>query len=388
MKNLCYIIFVIIMLVACNGKQTGVKFSPEKKVSKLTEQEREKAILKKRKELSDLNIDTLLLSNNIKLTILSPKPQGEITQDVSKFAETKMLQIACQNGISGLGTNPVFILAMTLTPINKEVTRTIPEKKTGTYNMNMYIGNTITKEIYASYSSQIIGVGDTFEQVAINAISSIKNTQEIQQILKNASKKIIQWYDINIESFKMQIDKLLALGEYAHAYTLLSSVPETSKKCFEYSVSKIDFVLKSLMEQNKANNLAKMKNAIAEAGTSYDTKVAAYYQMIPINSPEREIAEKLYTKYISDIEKYVNNELEHKRYLEKTELELRVLEVQAKIEASHEAMLQYQSTQNTCSYVQETDQITNEGNIMFDQIFSNVINLAKSQVPTILNLLI
>lgn len=385
MKQLFFIICVL-LLVACSGNQKGVKFAPKERISNLTEQEREEAISKKRSELSGLNVDTLLFSNNVKLTVLSPKPKDEITLKVSELAETKMIQITCQNGISGLGTTPIFVLAMTMTPVNKGITSTIPERKTGTYAINIYVGNMITKDIYASTSSQIQGVGDTFEQVAINAVSSLENKPEFQQMLKKASTRIIQWYDTNVATFKMQIEELLTLGEYAQAHALLSSVPEAASRCFEYVKLKQDIVLNSLMEQRKADNLIEMKNAIAEAGTSYSAKVAGYYQMIPPNCPEKEIANKLYTKYMADMESSVNNEIEHKRFMEKAEMEYRVLQVQAEIEASHAAMNQYQSA-SAASYVQP-ETTPNEGSETFDMILANVVNLAINHVPSLLGLLI
>lgn len=385
MKQLFFIIGVL-LLVACNGNQKGVKFAPKERISNLTEQERKEAISKKRSELSGLNVDTLLFSNNVKLTVLSPKPKDEITLKVSELAETKMIQITCQNGISGLGTTPIFVLAMTMTPVNKGITSTIPERKTGTYAINIYVGNMITKDIYASTSSQIQGVGDTFEQVAINAVSSLENKPEFQQMLKKASTRIIQWYDTNVATFKMQVEELLTLGEYAQAHALLSSVPEAASRCFEYVKLKQDIVLNSLMEQRKADNLIEMKNAIAEAGTSYSAKVAGYYQMIPPNCPEKEIANKLYTKYMADMESSVNNEIEHRRFMEKAEIEYRVLQVQAEIEASHAAMNQYQSA-SAASYVQP-ETTPNEESETFNMILANVVNLAINHVPSLLGLLI
>ena len=389
MKQL-FLIIGMFILAACNNgsNQKGVKFAPKERVSHLTEQEREYAISQKRAELSGLNVDTLLFANNIKLTVLSPRPKEEITLDVSKLAETKMIQIACQNGISGLGTNPVFVLAMTMNPISKGITSTIPERKTGVYAMNVYVGNIITKDIYANISSRIMGVGDTFEQVALNAVSSIENTPEFQQMLKKASARIIQWYDTHIATFKMQVEKLVSLGEYAQAHALLSSVPEAASQCFEYAQQRQSGVLNNLMEQQKADNLAGMKDAIAEAGTSYSAKVAGYYRMIPVNCPERKIADNLYEKYMADMESAVKSEIEHKRYMEKAEVEFRALQVRAEIEASHAAISQYQSTPGA-SYVQEKETVSSENSgDTWDMILANVVNLAMGHVPSLLGLLI
>lgn len=382
MKHLFFILGII-LLTACNdkGSQKGITFAPKAKVSNLTEQERKEAILRKRQELSGINLDTLLFSNNVKFTVLSPRPKDEITMDVSELAKMKMIELSCQNGVSGIGTNPIFVLAMTMTSIDKGLTTTIPEKKTGTYVMNIYVGNAITKEVYTSVSSRIMGVGDTYEQVAINAVESINNTPEFQLMLKKASQKIIKWYECNLETFKMQVEGFITLGNYAQAHALLSSVPQDASICFQYAKQKQDQVLKKLMEQRKADNLVYMKNAIAEAGTSYSPKVGAYYQMIPLNSSEKEIADKLFTKYMSGIENAVKNEIEHKRYLEKAEIEFRTLQVQSEIEASHATMIKYQNSAHN-------NQTSDEGSETLDSIFSNVINLAMGNISTIWGLFV
>lgn len=384
MKHLFFILGII-FLTACNGNQNGVKFAPKEKVSKLTELERKEAILKKRQDLSGVNLDTLLFSNNIKFTVLSPKPKDEITMNVSELAQMKMVELSCQNGISGLGTNPIFVLAMTMTPINKGITSTIPEKKTGTYAINIYVGNALTKDIYSSLSFQIMGVGDTYEQVAINAVGTINNTSEFQLMLKKASQKIVRWYDSNLETFKMQIESFVSSGNYAQAHALLSSVPQGASMCFQYAKQKQDIVLQKLMEQRKADNLVNMKDAIAESGTSYSPKVGAYYQMIPLNCPEKDIADKLFAKYMSGIENAVNNEIEHKRYLEKAEIEFRTLQVQSEIEASHATILQYQ---NSASSNQPSMPAMNGGSGTLDSIFSHVINLAMGNISTLWELFV
>lgn len=383
--RLIIVLFSLLFLFACDGKKKGVKFSPKEKVSIMTDQERSNAIAKKRSELSGLNIDTLLLANNIKLTILSPRPNEEISLNVSQMAQMRMLRIACQNGISGIGTDPIFVFAMTMTPINKGVISTVPEKKTATYDVNFYVGNVITKDIYASYASQIIGVGETFEQAAISAVSSIENTSDIQKMLKKASDRIIHWYDSNIETFKFQIESLIAAGKYAQAHALLSSVPQNAFHCFTYAKEMKSDVLRHLLIQRREENLIEMKNAISEAGTSYNAKVAAYYKMIPSGCTEKAEADKLYSKYMNSIQTAAQNEIEHQRYLEKSEIEYRTLQIQADIEASHAAIVQQQA--NSMTTAQESDS-QSEGGGFFDNILENVINLASENLPALLSMLI
>ena len=117
MKRIYNIIGVALMAIAimsCGGQQKseGKKFAPKERESSLSDSERKAAIAQKKTELlGGLNLDTLLYSHGVKFSIVQPKVQGEdITQDIADRIVMKMLQIACQNGISGMGTNPSFVL--------------------------------------------------------------------------------------------------------------------------------------------------------------------------------------------------------------------------------------------------------------------------------------
>lgn len=204
-------------------------------------------------------------------------------------------------------------------------------------------------------------------------------------MLKKASDRIIHWYDSNIETFKFQIESLIAAGKYAQAHALLSSVPQNAFHCFTYAKEMKSDVLRHLLIQRREENLIEMKNAILEAGTSYNAKVAAYYKMIPSGCTEKAEADKLYSKYMNSIQTAAQNEIEHQRYLEKSEIEYRTLQIQADIEASHAAIVQQQA--NSMTTAQESDS-QSEGGGFFDNILENVINLASENLPALLSMLI
>ena len=110
------VVSVILLLSACGGStEKGKKFTPkDRTTTKMSIEERDAAIAQKRAELlGGLNLDTLLYSHGVKFSIVQPKLQGEdITQDIADRIVMKMLQMACQNGISGMGTNPGFVMIL------------------------------------------------------------------------------------------------------------------------------------------------------------------------------------------------------------------------------------------------------------------------------------
>ena len=81
MRRIIFFLSVLLLAVSCNfsgNNKTsgGVKFAPKERESKFTDEERAEAIAKKRAELAsmDLDIESLVFENNIKLTVRPPAP--------------------------------------------------------------------------------------------------------------------------------------------------------------------------------------------------------------------------------------------------------------------------------------------------------------------------
>ena len=245
MKRINYIIGVTLLamtIVSCGGQQKqGTKFQPKERESSLTDSERKAAIAQKRAELlGGLNLDTLLYSHGIKFSIVQPKIQGEdITQDIADRISMKMLQMACQNGISGMGTNPGFVLGTEIAQTGRAATGTTPQKMTVQYQLTFKVMNTATGDVYATATQDVMGVGNSFIEANQNFTKEIKNTPEIQKMLQIASQRIIDWYNQNVQTVKNQIETAAGKGDYDLALAIATSVPEQATTAFQYASSKI-----------------------------------------------------------------------------------------------------------------------------------------------------
>ena len=303
MKRINYIIGVTLLamtIVSCGGQQKqGTKFQPKERESSLTDSERKAAIAQKRAELlGGLNLDTLLYSHGIKLSIVQPKIQGEdITQDIADRISMKMLQMACQNGISGMGTNPGFVLGTEIAQTGRAATGTTPQKMTVQYQLTFKVMNTATGDVYATATQDVMGVGNSFIEANQNFTKEIKNTPEIQKMLQIASERIIDWYNQNAQTVKNQIETAAGKGDYDLALTIATSVPEQATTAFQYASSKIDELTKGLMHKKAADMLGEMTAAVASAGDDFNPAIGAYFNLIPTDSPEHAKAAELYKEY-------------------------------------------------------------------------------------------
>ena len=83
------------------------------------------------------------------MAILPPAIKGDITESTCEKIILKMLQIASQNGISGMPGSSPIAFAMSLEPIDRAVTGTAPQKTIIKYEVGYYVLNTTTGDIYA-----------------------------------------------------------------------------------------------------------------------------------------------------------------------------------------------------------------------------------------------
>ena len=329
-------ILVSLCLSCNNGK--GKKFNPQGREQVFaSENERQRAIEKKKAELDSLQLDieTLVFENNIKLTVLPPALNGDITLGTSKAIAAKMMQITAQNGIGGYGNSPAFCLATVFSPTGRAATSSVPQKMISKYTITFVVGNMLTGDVYATYDMDIEGVGATFEEASNNAVNSIKNSNELQQMLKTASEKILSWYNNNPQGFKAIVEEFVANKDYATAYALLATVPKQATACYDYASKRQGLVLEDMKNQKAEEMLTELKNAIVSAGERYNPMVAGCLKMIPANSKQYAEATTLYTNYAKHIQDVRLDSIKHEQ---KVKLERLAME-QVKLKYEQEASL-------------------------------------------------
>lgn len=288
------IAFSIMLLASCGGNKK--QFQPKERTSSMSDQDRTKAIASKKNDLS-ASLDTLLYSHGVKFSIIKPTLQGDITERVSDAMALKMLEIASQNGISGLGVSPGFVMGVEISQTDRSATGTAPQKMSVSYNLTFKVMNVSTGDVYATASQQVTGVGRSFAEASLNAAASIKNTTQMQKMLQTASERIIAWYNGNLQAVKNQVEKAVGEGNYDLAIAILSSVPEQAKAAYQWASGKLPQVNKAMQHRHAAEMLSQLEGAIASAGDDYSPTVGAYLQLIPSDTPEHAKALSAYAAY-------------------------------------------------------------------------------------------
>ncbi len=304
--NKIAVLAAMFVLAACgNGGNTntntaeqnnGKKFAPKERTSSMTAEQREAAIAQKKAEL---NVDpvALLDSRNLRISILQPLINGDITESVADRISMKMLEIAAQNGISGLGTNPSIMLGAEINQTGRTATGTAPQKMSVQYEMLFKVMNAATGDVYGVTKQEVMGVGNSFEEASLNAVNGIKNTAEMQNFLKTAGDRVVNWYDANVAVLKNEVAKAEAEGNFAYALALLGSVPEQATAAYKYVSEKQPKTLAAMLHKQAADLLGEMEAVLASSNDDFNPVVGAYFSLIPMDSPEHGTAQKLYSEY-------------------------------------------------------------------------------------------
>ena len=93
--------------------------------------------------------------------------------------------------------------------------------------------------------------------------------------------------------------------------------------------------------KHSENLLSRMKDAIAQAGVTYNPDVSAFHRLIPIESEQRVIGDKLFDEYMAKLDEHERQKREQEMYLEREEMACKKLEMELNIQANQELTAAY-----------------------------------------------
>lgn len=339
MKKFLLALLAVGMLQSCsNGEKpkNAVYYQPQN-----TEKIQQMEPARQRQKVESNEFIEVFDSPSITLTVFSPAVENGISYECSKQLTLKLLRLVTANGVGCLGGDPTFALVPVLSIQNKGTTATVPSKSTITYTMILYVGNVLTGEIYETTSVNMMGVGNSYEKATINAINTIGNSSEIKQMLANARVKIVNSYESNPYAIINKVNEYISKDDIDFAYLLLASVPDAATETYALAQEYIPKVQNMLYLKHSENLLSRMKDAIAQADVTYNPDVSAYHRLIPIESEQRAIADRLFDEYMAKLDEHERVKREQEMYLEREELACKKLEMELNLQASQELMEVY-----------------------------------------------
>jgi len=145
--------------------------------------------------------------------------------------ETKVRQAVTQYGVDAGVENAEFCVVALHAETAKNVTSGLRALVSVTANIELYVANTITGEKYATTVLTVSGAGSNDLLAHTTAVGSLKpDNSLIQQFLKNARNKILEYYERQTPGIIRQAKLLTERGEFEKALFQLSIVPACYSK--------------------------------------------------------------------------------------------------------------------------------------------------------------
>ena len=300
MKNIIISIILVIASISCNN--TGS----------------ENLLKKGNNANSGLVNPAPVLSNNssdlstefgerihIKLSPYIPDYQG-FSEEEKAMLSSRLNSAIAEIGYGGEGSNPRFIIGPAITILSSEVTSGAPTLYSVKYEINFLVADIIDETIFASYTIQFTGVGQSHTKSFINGFKNVNlKTNEFYSFLKKAEQKIGEYYSINCEKFLLQADAEIKDRNFDAAYTILKNIPIEVGDCFKKAQEKRDLVFKGYIRTNCNDILLKMKAELGKmndpTASGFNEEAMAYYAMIDKDSPCYTDAEKIYQRYLKGL---------------------------------------------------------------------------------------
>lgn len=180
----------------------------------------------------------------------------------------KMRQIVTRNGM-GADNHAQFFITCTVNLTDKEVISGAPARIVQHADLSFYIADAATERIYETYSMSVRGVGENETKAFASAFKAVKPTApEFSKFVAAGSKKIVSYYESQIDNLIKQSQTIAKNGEYESALYVLSAIPDVC--CGYDKVNDAAMDVYQMMIDAESLKLLQQAKAVWAAGHNYE----------------------------------------------------------------------------------------------------------------------
>lgn len=167
----------------------------------------------------------------IPLAVASFTDGEGIPMATEDLIRTKLEGIAIAEGdaVVGEGSSRFFIAAR-LNHISSDVLPGPPMQTSIVSTLTLYIGDSEERNVYATTSMEIRGVGNSEQRALISALRPLNaENAKVKAFMQTASDKIISYYDRQYPNMIAKAKRLAATKQYEESLAVLFNIPECCK---------------------------------------------------------------------------------------------------------------------------------------------------------------
>ncbi|MHC1703883.1 MAG: hypothetical protein AB9846_08245 [Tenuifilaceae bacterium] len=204
----------------------------------------------------------------VALAAFVPEQADGIPVSARQMLQSKMQQIAVQNGIGAAGANPRFCIVPMVNVISKEITPSAPPMHALNLEVTFYIVDAASKSIFSQTSISVKGVGQTEDKAYMSGLKNI-NTKagQFKGFVESGKTKIIEFYNSQCDVVMKGAQALAGQKKYEEALYTLLSVPDVCRECFDKSMDLSVDIYKQYANYKCTEYMAGAKAAWANMNT-------------------------------------------------------------------------------------------------------------------------
>lgn len=153
--------------------------------------------------------------------------QIDIPSEAKKLLNTKLTQIASNNGMGGSSVNERFIITSNVNIGTKDIIAGPPQMIAQNVDVTFFIGDAIENTIFSNLTIALKGVGTNENKALIEAFKRINvNDKRFTSFIEKGKNKIVGYYASKCDFIIKDAVTLAKLEKYNQAIYTLSLVPE------------------------------------------------------------------------------------------------------------------------------------------------------------------
>lgn len=251
--------------------------------------------------------------------------ENKMPGEAKSQLESKLDQIASDNGVGGNSINPRFVIAAKLNTISKDLIAGPPQMVALNVEAVFFVGDAVDNQIYGNTTITLKGVGTNENRALINAIQNIGVKNKAFADLVNSGKsKVVEYYSQKCDFITKRASTLSQQQDFDQAIYELMQVPDVCKACYDRCMDAVQPIYQKKIDRDAVLLLTKAKTAWNANQNSKGASEAANSlgEIDPLSSSYKEgqeLAERIRKKIEADEKREWDFKM--KRYTDGVKLE-------------------------------------------------------------------
>ncbi len=185
---------------------------------------------------------------------------NKLPGDAKSQLESKLDQIASDNGVGGNSINPRFVIAAKLNIISKDIIAGPPQMVALNLEVVFFVGDAVDNQVYANTTVTLKGVGTNENKALISAVQNVAvKNKTFAELVNTGKSKIVEYYLQKCDFITKRAETLSQQQNFDQAIYELMQVPDVCKGCYDRCLGAVQPIYQKKIDREATISLTKAK---------------------------------------------------------------------------------------------------------------------------------